>query len=177
MRPFRLLLLLSLSVAAALPAQRSLLRSGPMVGYGQMTEVMLWVQTAAPASVQYRYWKQGAPASPERSASEQSAADREHVVKTVISGLTPGTVYEYELLLNGRPVPRPYPLRFRTQPHWQWRSDPPAFTVAFGSCAYINDPPSDRPGPPYGGPLATVTALVIEPLTLSVPALTVVAPV
>lgn len=159
MRPFRVLLLLSISLPAVLTSQPSLLRSGPMVGYGQMTEVMLWVQTAAPASVQYRYWKQGTPSSPARSAAEQSAAERELVVHTRISGLAPGTVYEYELLLNGRPVPRPYPLRFRTPPHWQYRSDPPSFTVAFGSCAYINDPSSDRPGAPYGGDYRIFTAM------------------
>jgi alkaline phosphatase D len=40
---------------------------------------------------------------------------------------------------------------FQTQPHWRWRTDPPEFTIAFGSCAYFNDPVVDRPGRLYGG--------------------------
>jgi alkaline phosphatase D len=39
---------------------------------------------------------------------------------------------------------------FQTQPHWRWRTEPPAFRFALGSCAYINDPPFDRPETPYG---------------------------
>ena len=38
---------------------------------------------------------------------------------------------------------------------WQWRvkesDEMPPFKIAFGSCAYINDEPFDRPGNPYGG--------------------------
>jgi alkaline phosphatase D len=33
---------------------------------------------------------------------------------------------------------------------WRFRTDPPAIKFAIGSCAYINDPPFDRPGNPYG---------------------------
>ena len=55
------ILLSVLLLSAALSAQSSVLRSGPMVGYGQLTEVMLWVQTVKPASIQYRYWYADAP--------------------------------------------------------------------------------------------------------------------
>ena len=34
---------------------------------------------------------------------------------------------------------------------WQYRFDPPAFTLAVGSCVFINEPQYDRPGRPYGG--------------------------
>jgi alkaline phosphatase D len=34
---------------------------------------------------------------------------------------------------------------------WRFRTDPPDFRAAVGSCAYINDAPYDRPGEPYGG--------------------------
>ncbi|MEO7742281.1 MAG: alkaline phosphatase D family protein [Usitatibacter sp.] len=40
---------------------------------------------------------------------------------------------------------------FRTQTHWQYRSDPPTVRIAAGSCAYLNDNKYDRPGKPYGG--------------------------
>ncbi|MBP9212473.1 MAG: alkaline phosphatase family protein, partial [Bacteroidetes bacterium] len=56
----RLLAVLSITVLF-ISAQPSSLRSGPMVGYGTMTEVMLWVQTTKPADVQYRYWNTAEP--------------------------------------------------------------------------------------------------------------------
>ncbi|MEM9999119.1 MAG: alkaline phosphatase D family protein, partial [Bacteroidota bacterium] len=56
-----------------------------------------------------------------------------------------------DVLLDGTPVARPYETVFQTQTLWQWRTDPPEFTIAFGSCAYVNDPPFDRPGDGYGG--------------------------
>lgn len=131
-------------------AQQPLLRSGPMVGYGEMTEILLWVQTTRPAAVQYQYWEASSPNVRMKSAvGTQSAADMS-IVKTVITGLTPGKKYEYELMLDGKPVKRPYPLRFQTQPLWQWRADPPEFSVAFGSCVYVNEKELDRPGKPYG---------------------------
>ena len=40
---------------------------------------------------------------------------------------------------------------FKTQTHWQFRSDPPALRIAVGSCNYLNDGKYDRPGKPYGG--------------------------
>ncbi|MBP6671557.1 MAG: alkaline phosphatase family protein [Bacteroidetes bacterium] len=121
-----------------------------MVGYGQMTEVMLWVQTAKPASVQYRYWYADAPDVKWTSRASKTAEEGSYITKTLIDGLKPGKKFEYELLLDGKPVKRPYPLRFQTQPLWQWRTDPPAFSVAFGSCAFINEAEADRPGKPYG---------------------------
>ena len=38
--------------------QKSLLESGPMVGYSEMREVQLWVQTKSIANVQIAYWEQ-----------------------------------------------------------------------------------------------------------------------
>jgi alkaline phosphatase D len=39
----------------------------------------------------------------------------------------------------------------QTQPHWLHRYPAPDFTIAMGSCSYINDPAYDRPTPSYGG--------------------------
>ncbi len=122
-----------------------------MVGYGQMTEVLLWVQTAKPASVQYQYWDVAEPTIKRKSIAQRTSEENACVAKTLITGLVPGKKFEYELLIDGKTVTRSYPLRFQTQPLWQWRTDPPEFTVAFGSCAYINDPPWDRPNNTYGG--------------------------
>lgn len=139
--------------------QRPSVRSGPMVGYGEMTEAMLWVQTTAAATVQYRYWIEGEKNNAQLSRKVNTTEDSDFIAKVVLTDLRPGTRYEYELMLNGKAFPRPYPLTFVTQTFWQWRSDPPAFTVAFGSCAYINDTTADRPGKPYGGSYSIFRAI------------------
>ncbi len=143
-------LLIFAVIGISLYAQNSLLNSGPMVGYGQMTEVMLWVQTTKPAAVYYRYWESGDPKNKMASTVENTKEENAFTAHTLIQGLKPGKQFEYEILVNGKIEKRSYPLRFQTQPLWQWRTDPPAFAVAFGSCAYINEPEADRPGKSYG---------------------------
>lgn len=144
---------------ARLFGQSSLLQSGPMVGYGQMTEVMLWVQTTKPATVQFRYWEVGNRTTTLLSDAVKTFSDRAHVAHVLIKGLKPGKRFEYELLINGKVVKRPYPLRFQTQPLWHWRTDPPEFTVAFGSCFYVNETEWDRPGKPYGSDFEILSVL------------------
>ncbi len=139
--------------------QQSALKSGPMVGYGQMTEVMLWVQTTRPAAVQFRYWDAAAPAAKKLSTSVRTTADQAFIAHVLIDGLPPGKKFGYELLIDGKPVKRPYPLRFQTLPLWQWRTDPPDFAAAFGSCLYINEPEWDRPGKPYGSDYEVLATL------------------
>jgi len=145
----------------ALPAD-SLVQAGPMVGYGTHREVALWVQTTRPATVEVRYWsitpdslhdRPDVLPDPDTSRTEAVAttADEDHIARFAIGHLEPGNTYRYEVSVDGGVVERPYPLRFQTQPLWEWRTDPPAFTFAIGSCAYINDGPYDRPGDPYGG--------------------------
>jgi len=71
-----------------------------------------------------------------------------------LGGLEPGTSYSFRILINGQEVTQGIDvsaLRFETQPLWQYRTDPPEFTIAVGSCSYINETAYDRPGTPYGG--------------------------
>lgn len=126
-------------------------KAGPMGGYGEMTEVMLWVQLTGEGDVAYRYRITGRNESARTTGNARAPKATDFIVHTRLTDLEPGQRYEYELLLNGKPVKRGYRLTFQTQPLRQWRTDPPSFTVAIGSCAFINDPPSDRPGDPYGG--------------------------
>lgn len=62
----------------------------------------------------------------------------------------PGTTYGYRPVVNGERIDVGQPLTFTTQPLWKFRNDPPAFTMALGSCTYINETAYDRPGRPYG---------------------------
>ena len=140
-----------------------ILRSGPMVGYSTHRAVAVWVQTHRAADVQLRYWS----VTPADSATQNPGiipdpdtaytavhhvtAAEDHIAQFTIAHLEPGNTYAYDLIIDNQTVQRPYPLRFQTQPLWEWRTDPPAFTAAIGSCTYINDPTYDRPGDPYGG--------------------------
>lgn len=143
-------------------AQENILRAGPMVGYGEQTEVMLWLQTTRPALAQIRYWPVDQAANARLSEAVSTTTAGDHIARFALSGLPPGTRFNYELYLNGALTPRPYRLAFQTQPHWQWRTDPPAFTVAFGSCAYVNETAMDRPGKPYGSDYEIFAAIAAQ---------------
>jgi alkaline phosphatase D len=162
-KSYRFLFIFLLIISAITAhAQESVLRSGPMVGYGEQREVMLWVQTTRPADVQLRYWPVDQPTNSRLSPPVYTTAAADHIARFLLTGLAPGTRFNYELYLDGALTARPYRLAFQTQPHWQWRTDPPAFTVAFGSCAYVNEEIFDRPGKPYGSDYEIFTALAAQ---------------
>jgi alkaline phosphatase D len=131
-------------------AQKSRLKSGPMLGYVEMREALLWAQTTEAATVHFEYWPVDKPKErhkTERIKTEKATGFTAHCVADQVE---PGITYAYELRINKKRVALPYPTTFKTQPLWQWRSDPPAFTMLAGSCNYVNDAPYDRPGKPYG---------------------------
>lgn len=131
-------------------AQSELLQSGPMLGYSDMREVLLWVQTKAPARVQFKYWDKSNPKQVFETESVQTSKEKAYTAAVIADKVLPGRRYQYELYINGKKVERLYPMEFQTQVLWRYRTDPPNFTVAMGSCAYINEPEFDRPGKPYG---------------------------
>jgi len=134
-----------------LSAQGSLLQSGPMVGYSEMREVMLWVQTTESATVQFAYWPEGSPGQVRHTRLYTTFQEEAFTAHLVADEVEPGSRYGYQLYINGHSVKLNYPASFQTQALWQWRSDPPEFTFALGSCAYVNETRYDRPGDPYGG--------------------------
>jgi alkaline phosphatase D len=168
----RLPCLLSLAIGIALAAPLSTeaqtrpatpavtIRSGPMLGYSEMREVMLWAQTTGAAEVHFVYWDSAAPGVRHRTAGATTTAAEAFTTRQIADRVEPGRVYMYEVMVNGRRISRPYPLRFQTQKLWQWREEPPAFRIALGSCAYVNEPEYDRPGEPYGGGLEIFTSIV-----------------
>lgn len=121
-----------------------------MLGHVEMKEANLWLQTTEPAKVRIKYWKQGTAEAGAAQYSATTNALTSHTLHIKFGELDHGTTYQYAIYLNGEKVERPYPTTFRTQELWQWRGDAPDFTVALGSCLYINDTEDDRPGEPYG---------------------------
>ena len=125
--------------------------SGPMPGHSAMRAVKVWLQTDAAAEARLRYWPEGEIDRARETPIRQTRAEQAYTAEFDVTGLEPGTVYEYRVLLDGREQTPEYKQHLRTQPLWQWREDPPDFTFALGSCSYINQPEYDRPGDPYGG--------------------------
>ena len=118
-------------------AQKSLLQSGPMLGYTDMLESMLWVQTKSVAKVQVAYWEQGTDNDKKFTEAVTTHKKDGYTAHLVADQVKPGKVYDYQLLINDVPVSFDYPTTFQTQTLWQWRTDPPPFKVALGSCFYV----------------------------------------
>ncbi len=129
---------------------QNLVQSGPMLGYSDHREVALWIQTKAEATVQFRFWDLENPTAKRRTESVKTEKKNAFAVEIHADSLLPGKKYQYEVLINGKAQKFDYPLQFQTLALWQFRTDPPAFTVAVGSCAYVNEPFWDRPGRGYG---------------------------
>lgn len=138
--------------------QESLLQSGPMVGYSTMREVAVWVQTTQEAVVHIEYMQESDTSKvyqSDRVRTNKKSAYTAHLLLETEPGLT----YTYRLFINGQHVTRPYPLTFTSQTLWHWRTDPPDFNFAIGSCMYSNEPQYDRPGEPYGKSPAIFTSI------------------
>lgn len=127
-----------LAAAPASPAAK--LQSGPMVGYSEPREVLLWAQTTVPARVRVTYWEEGRPQPRFETEETLTRRDEAFVAKLVADRVEPGKRYAYELLIDGQRVERPYPLRFQARSLSRFRTEPPAFRIALGSCYYRNDP-------------------------------------
>jgi alkaline phosphatase D len=63
--------------------------------------------------------------------------------------LKPGTTYWVKSTFVDNQISDS--ISFTTQALWKYRTNAPDIDVAFGSCAYLNDPDYDRPGKSYGG--------------------------
>ncbi len=127
------------------------LQSGPMVGYSEMKESLLWVQTKTKAKVKFIYWDKQNPTQKFQTDEEETKKEDAFTKKLILTSVLPGKRYIYDLYIDGQKVTRPYPTEFQTPQLWQHRTDPPEFSVAIGSCTYVNQPEFDRPGKPYGG--------------------------
>lgn len=130
---------------------QNLLQSGPMLGYAEMKEVMLWAQTTQAAKVQIQYWEIENPKIVHKTQVVQTQKESGFTAHLLADEVEPTKQYAYNLLINGKKQPFSYPLTFKTPPLWQYRTEPPEMKIALGSCAFINEEKYDRPGKGYGG--------------------------
>lgn len=123
--------------------------SGPMLGYIDFREATIWVQTEDQAEVILAYCESNSGRM-HYSLPAYTTSPNAFTAKLTASNLEPGTEYSYDLLVNGVEM-NLQNTEFTTQTLWQYRMDPPAFTLATGSCSFINEVEYDRPGTGYGG--------------------------
>ncbi len=92
------------------------LRSGPMAGFSEPREVLLWVQTRQAARVRFVYWDEAEPQTRHATAETTTRAQDAFVAKLVADAVRPGRRYLYEVHVDGVKVERAYPLRFQARP-------------------------------------------------------------
>lgn len=120
-----------------------------MHGFADLQGITLWLQGARAQAVRIELQPEGGAAGAKVIDVNLEAAS-DCTASVYASDLESGTAYRYtvrpragrEVLASGS---------FRTQTHWQFRTDPPTIRIATGSCNYLNDGRYDRPGKPYGG--------------------------
>lgn len=132
-------------------AQQNLLQSGPMIGYSEMFEVMLWVQTKKEADVKIVYYEINSPDKKHSTNTVKTKKENAFTAHLLADELEPGHIYNYDLYINNKKNIFDYKTQFQTQKLWKWRTDAPDFSFATGSGAYINEAKYDRPGKGYGG--------------------------
>ncbi len=127
------------------------IQSGPMVGFTEMNEALIWVQTKKAQKVKIKYTEVGNPSASFFTDEIKTEKLAGFSTKIILEELKAGTPYNYEIYLNNKKQIFSFPLTFKTQALWQYRTDPPNFKVAMGSCVYVAQVESDRPGNSYGG--------------------------
>ena len=145
--PLLLSTVLSAEPAPAPLAAKAAIRSGPMLGYADLTEASVWVQTTSDTQVRLRYWPEGKRGE-SRTTGTLSADE-----KTDRPALFVSRASTRDAVRIRDPDRWPAPAFRRGErrdlrhaevlavPH-----EPSGLHVAFGSCYYANEPAMDRPG-------------------------------
>ncbi len=130
----------------------SILQSGPMLGYSEMSEVLLWVQTKEKANVYFEYWEVDDDSQKFKTDNEYTNSVNAFTAKLIANNLKPGTKYSYQLFINNQEINLAYTTEFQTKSYWDKKQgNPKDFKLALGSCVYINDENFDVHGKGKGG--------------------------
>ncbi|TGM05585.1 alkaline phosphatase family protein [Leptospira barantonii] len=134
-----------------LQAESANLVSGPILGYSTLKEVLVWVQTDRKAQVILEYSEIENPKN--RFISEEIKTDSKtgFIAKLIANRVHPGKKYNYNILIDGKKIETKHSQIFQAQSFFAAGQDPPSFSFALGSCAYVNETEFDVPGKPYGG--------------------------
>ena len=146
------IILLFASVQISFSQGASPLLSGPMQGYLEMKETVIWLQTKGISKVYAHYDDLDTPV--EDWIQTNSVMTREEdgfVAKLYFRNLEPGHSYSYKIFINDVQVERPYAFKFTTPELFHKMKKMPDFRLALASCMYVNDEAYDAEGSSYGG--------------------------
>ena len=146
----KIVLAILLTISSTAFAQSTNINSGPMVGYCDFKEAMIWLQTNKNETVRVDYFATDNPKEIFSSENYSSNKENGFTYHIILDKLQPNKKYTYSVVINNKKIVLPYETRFSSKTLWEWRADAPDFKVAFGSCNYVNEPEVDRPGKPYG---------------------------
>lgn len=131
-------------------SHKEVIQSGPMLGHATMRDVVVWVQTKSEADVKLIYWNIDSPDTKHYSQPAKTAHSKAYTAHLLADSLEPGNTYGYSISIDNQEVEPIEEQTFKSLPLWQYRTDPPTFEFAVGSCTYVNEEKYDRPGTPYG---------------------------
>jgi alkaline phosphatase D len=129
----------------------SQIENGPMIGHVSHAEAKLWVQTVKSQTVEFAYRSTQSNEKWRYSQPFVTKANDAFICELTLNNLNPGITYEYRVALNHQLQAPIGKQQFTTASHWAYRTPPPNFSFAIGSCAYINEVTYDRDGKAYGG--------------------------
>lgn len=146
--------LIQIALLFAIPSSCMHAQFNFMLGYTDMREAKIWLGNNRYTRARIYYRELGDTLSQEKVIFTTLDSSNHFTATAVLFPLKPGTTYTYRVEAKDEQCSIMLDKKnytFRTQTLWQFRSEPPAFTLATGSCAFINVPELDRPGDPFGG--------------------------
>ena len=148
----KLVVLILFGAQCLLGQGSSPLLSGPMQGYIEMKESVIWLQTKEVAKVYAHYDDLSTLVEESWQTNSVFTNPRDgNTAKLYFTNLKPGRTYRYKLYINDVQVERPFPFEFTTPQLWHKLEEMPEVRLALASCFYLNDPDEDVAGKVYGG--------------------------
>lgn len=146
------LLLLFLLVFCINLSAKDKVRSGPMLGYAEMREVLIWLQTNENSQVYIEYTEQEGQKNLYKTKTVITTDANWNVAHLICDKVVPNMTYTYKVFVDGEEQKFDYPLEFNSLIDWKYKeAELPNVRFAFGSGSFINDPKYDRAGKGYGG--------------------------
>lgn len=118
------------------------------LGYVTFMEAHIWAVSSDVNFLKLTYWDVQNPKK--ILTAKLDVKNKSYGFVEFICSTEPGKNYKYNLWKSGSIVNKDSSNKFKTPELWRWRNPAPDFSIAFGSCNYLNQTAYDRPGKPYG---------------------------
>ncbi|MCB9252753.1 MAG: alkaline phosphatase family protein [Flavobacteriales bacterium] len=121
-----------------------------MLAHVDFREAGIWVMSHTDKG-KLEYWDMEDPIVKKIVEITPFKANERYIYVFTTGVLEPGKKYGYQYFdpSDKNRKDQPY-LTFKTPELWKWRKPAPDFSIAFGSCNYVNETRFDRPGKAYG---------------------------